>query len=317
MSLASDAADILRLDAGARGRRTRCTRPSASGSRPTATSTSGSSCCRRSAIPPRRRSASRCARTSRATSSPSSSSRSRISRRCSASPCRSSRSTTRSRAIRWPARARPAGAGRGRQPLAARRRRRLPQGPREDDGGGDRARSRRAALRLLPQHRLSRLSGEDFDGLFRQGRRRPTRLFPYVEFVKRDGAALAGAGAGRQRSLELLRAPSAASAERPIPIAAWRAALPRASRRLAARDMDYFHLYAFNLPRQLGANFEMLGTYLDWLGEHGAGRARRCGGRRRRIAEAPRPCSSSSRAWPTAARFDAGEAGARAARSGL
>ncbi len=51
--------------------------------------------------------------------------------------------------------------------------------------------------------------------------------------------------------------------------------------------MDYFHLYAFNLPRQLGANFEMLGTYLDWLGRRPG--SIDAGGRpSRRIAEAPR-----------------------------
>jgi hypothetical protein len=107
------------------------------------------------------------------------------------------------------------------------------------------------------------LSGEDYEGLFRK----PTgdRLFPYVEFVKRDGVALVGP-ALRQRSLELLRA-HLGRRPKGNPIAAWRAALPGHLEMLAARDMDYFHLYAFNLPRQLGANFEMLGTYLDWLAE--------------------------------------------------
>ena len=110
------------------------------------------------------------------------------------------------------------------------------------------------------------LSGEDYDGLFAK-EVAPDRLFPYVEFVKRDGKALRGA-ALVSRSLELLRAHLA---HRPSanPIAAWRAAMPDHLDRLAARDMDYFHLYAFNLPRQLGANFEMLGTFLDWLGAHG------------------------------------------------
>jgi hypothetical protein len=107
------------------------------------------------------------------------------------------------------------------------------------------------------------LSGEDYDALFRK----PTgdHLFPYVEFVKRDGAALTGP-ALRQRSRELLQGHLK---WRPTgnPIAAWRAALPGHLEALAARDMCYFHLYAFNLPRQLGANFEMLGTYLDWLAE--------------------------------------------------
>ncbi|MBS0524888.1 MAG: DUF1839 family protein [Proteobacteria bacterium] len=107
------------------------------------------------------------------------------------------------------------------------------------------------------------LSGQDYDGLFC----RPTgdRLFPYVEFVKRDGAALDGP-ALRQRSLELLRA-HLRRRPKGNPIAAWRGALPKHLETLAGRDMGYFHLYAFNLPRQLGANFEMLATYLDWLAE--------------------------------------------------
>jgi hypothetical protein len=107
------------------------------------------------------------------------------------------------------------------------------------------------------------LSGRDYEELFRK----PTgdRLFPYVEFVKRDGVALVGT-ALRQRSLELLRAHLWRRPKGNL-IAAWRAALPGHLETLAARDMDYFHLYAFNLPRQLGANFEMLGTYLDWLAE--------------------------------------------------
>ncbi|MFI5032233.1 MAG: DUF1839 family protein [Reyranellales bacterium] len=107
------------------------------------------------------------------------------------------------------------------------------------------------------------LSGEDYEELFRK----PTgdHLFPYVEFVKRHGVALVGT-ALRQRSLELLRA-HLGRRPKGNPIAAWRAALPGHLEMLAARDMDYFHLYAFNLPRQLGANFEMLGTYLDWLAE--------------------------------------------------
>ena len=119
------------------------------------------------------------------------------------------------------------------------------------------------------------LSGEDYDALFRK----PSgdHLFPYVEFVKRDGVALTGP-ALRQRSLELLRG-HLQRRPKGNPITAWRAALPGHLETLAARDMGYFHLYAFNLPRQLGANFEMLGTYLDWLGEPSlaepAGAARR------------------------------------------
>lgn len=107
------------------------------------------------------------------------------------------------------------------------------------------------------------LQGEDYDGLFR--RPNDDGMFPYVEFVKRDGPALEGP-ALTEASTELLRGHLS---HRPAanPVTAWRRHLPRHLEALAARDMDYFHLYAFNLPRQLGANFEMLGTYLRWLGD--------------------------------------------------
>ena len=38
---------------------------------------------------------------------------------------------------------------------------------------------------------------------------------------------------------------------------------------ILARGDAYFHHYGFNLPRQLGANFEMLAHGVTWLGEHG------------------------------------------------
>jgi hypothetical protein len=107
------------------------------------------------------------------------------------------------------------------------------------------------------------LGGEDFDGLFRKANA-PDYLLPYVEFVKRDGVALTGE-ALKTRSIELLLG-HLAHRPKGNPIAAWREAIPQHLDMLAARGMDYFHLYAFNLPRQLGANFEMMGTYLDWLG---------------------------------------------------
>ncbi len=127
------------------------------------------------------------------------------------------------------------------------------------------------------------LLGEDYDGLFARPAA-PDVLFPYVEFVKRAGAALTGL-ALVEGSLKLLRHHLR---HRPCgnPIAAWREEMPRHLERLAARDMDYFHLYAFNLPRQLGANFEMLGTYLDWLGANGQDGLADAAAVSRRIAEA-------------------------------
>ncbi len=107
------------------------------------------------------------------------------------------------------------------------------------------------------------LDGEDYDGLFH--REMKDGLFPYVEFIKRSGQTLEGAALA-SASVERLRGHLG---RRPAlnPVTAWRRDLPRHLETLAAREMDYFHLYAFNLPRQLGANFEMLGTYLQWLGD--------------------------------------------------
>ena len=35
------------------------------------------------------------------------------------------------------------------------------------------------------------------------------------------------------------------------------------------RGEDYFHLYTFNVMRQLGSNFEFLSKYLVWLRQQG------------------------------------------------
>ncbi len=146
------------------------------------------------------------------------------------------------------------------------------------------------------------LTGEDYDGLFRK-HAAPDYLFPYVEFVKRDGEALQG-GELAAGSIELLRRHLA---HRPPsnPIAAWRAAMPEHLERLAARDMDYFHLYAFNLPRQLGANFEMLGTYLDWLGAQGQGGLTDAASAARRIAESAKAVQFQLARMVNRRRFDA------------
>jgi hypothetical protein len=91
-------------------------------------------------------------------------------------------------------------------------------------------------------------------------------LFPYVEFVKRDGHVLAGR-ALLEGSLALMKDHLA---RRPAgAFARFRAAFPGHLEMLAARSMDYFHLYAFNVMRQLGANFELLGSHLLWLGSQG------------------------------------------------
>lgn len=106
------------------------------------------------------------------------------------------------------------------------------------------------------------LSGADYDGIFAPPAHGAT-LFPYTEFVK------FGTGPGRPdlaaASANLLRNHLKF---RPAgnPIADYARAFPAHAADLTARPPEYFHIYAFNLLRQLGANFELLGSYLDWLG---------------------------------------------------
>ena len=114
------------------------------------------------------------------------------------------------------------------------------------------------------------LSGEDFDGAFRRLpalKDNPDVLFPYVEYVKLHvGAGHSGPGllAQAQTLLQwhLKRRPA-------NPIAKLRAEFPRHLEQLAIRPMAYFHLYSFNVVRQLGANFELLGDHCRWLSAQG------------------------------------------------
>ena len=114
------------------------------------------------------------------------------------------------------------------------------------------------------------LDGEDYDGVFRRLPElagQPDLLFPYVEFSKRvrpplSGTALAEASADLL-VLHLQRRPAR------NPITQWRAAFPENLETILERGEDYFHLYTFNVMRQLGSNFEFLSKYLVWLRQQG------------------------------------------------
>ncbi len=71
-----------------------------------------------------------------------------------------------------------------------------------------------------------------------------------------------------QRSVDLLRL---RLIDRPAanPISQWRAEFPEHLRALLEHDISYYHLYTFNVIRQLGFNFELLSKYLAWLDERG------------------------------------------------
>ena len=112
---------------------------------------------------------------------------------------------------------------------------------------------------------LFRAEGDDVDGLFglRPEQARDDRLFPYAETIRlpepRPDADASRETASRLLVRHLARRP----AENPV--AAFRAVALAQAQSLAEREPQAFHLYAFNTLRQLGANFELLATHLDWL----------------------------------------------------
>ena len=105
------------------------------------------------------------------------------------------------------------------------------------------------------------LAGEDFEAIFCSA----DVLFPYTEFVKLPTSAPANLA---ERAVGLLKEHLQ---NRPAhnPILAYRDAFPAHMSELASRPMTYFHAYAFNLLRQLGANFELLASHLEWLSANG------------------------------------------------
>ncbi len=106
------------------------------------------------------------------------------------------------------------------------------------------------------------LGGHDYAGLFARA-----TLFPYAEFVKASGTPLANRDLS-EAALDLLRR-HRARAPRRNPVLGFRDALNRVADGLVQRPLDVFHGYAFNTTRQLGANFELLGSHLAWLDAKG------------------------------------------------
>lgn len=111
--------------------------------------------------------------------------------------------------------------------------------------------------------------GGDVDGILRAGeawRDRPELLPPYAELVERGPEPSEPTRAARAHEILAVHL---ARALRRDPIADWRADLPRQIERLVEEPLDWFHRWAFNLPRQLGAAFELLATHLDWFATRG------------------------------------------------
>ncbi|VXC09842.1 conserved hypothetical protein [Burkholderia sp. 8Y] len=92
-------------------------------------------------------------------------------------------------------------------------------------------------------------------------------LFPHVEFVKRVRESLAGTSLA-EGSADLL---CAHLLRRPMhnPISRWRSTFPAHVDTMLERGEAYAQTYACNVMRQLGANFELLSHYLEWMREQG------------------------------------------------
>lgn len=107
------------------------------------------------------------------------------------------------------------------------------------------------------------LEGADYDAILRND---GGGLFPYAEFVKMRGAPLPPRQMV-QTALSFLER-HLAHAPKDNPVRAFAGVIERQAGEISAREPAFFHKYAFNTLRQLGANFEMLGSHLDWLARH-------------------------------------------------
>ncbi len=113
-----------------------------------------------------------------------------------------------------------------------------------------------------------RVEGEDFDGLFERNRSADGPQFlPYTEFAKLP-AARPDPDHLRREARRLLAFHFGRRPEQ-NPVAAFAAVFPAQVEKLADRPFDFFHKYAFNTLRQLGANFELAASHLEWLGDSG------------------------------------------------
>ena len=113
-----------------------------------------------------------------------------------------------------------------------------------------------------------RAEGADYEGLMAFGAESGRlKLPPYAEIVKAHCAPL-----DNETMRECARALLARHLNRgPTrnPIEAFAERLPELVDRMAARDPAFFHKFAFNSLRQLGANFELMASGLGWLGAPG------------------------------------------------
>lgn len=110
------------------------------------------------------------------------------------------------------------------------------------------------------------LEGEDFDGVFQRHLTETDLPFlPYTEFAKFPKHV--PDEAHQRRIAEILLTRHFARRPKENPIRAFASMFPAQVEAIAERPFGFFHKYAFNTLRQLGANFELAASHLDWLGQ--------------------------------------------------
>ncbi|NSZ50182.1 DUF1839 family protein [Agrobacterium vitis] len=112
-----------------------------------------------------------------------------------------------------------------------------------------------------------RLEAEDFDGIWQLAAPETAPFLPYTEFAKlpetRPDETHLRQVAERLFAFHFARRPKG------NPFAEFAEVFPAQVEAIAERPFGYFHTYAFNTLRQLGANFELLASHLHWLAADG------------------------------------------------
>ncbi len=109
-----------------------------------------------------------------------------------------------------------------------------------------------------------RLQGDDFDGLFQLNAGKDALPFlPYTEFAKFPAQPVPASRIETEARKLLKRHFARRPAQNPI--AAFATVFPAQVQAVGERPFGYFHKYAFNTLRQLGANFELAASHLSWL----------------------------------------------------
>ncbi len=109
------------------------------------------------------------------------------------------------------------------------------------------------------------LEGDDFSGIFQHHLTENDLPFlPYTEFAKFPEKPVGDKE--RLRAADRLLLQHFERRPKSNPIRAFAQVFPKQVEEVADRPFGFFHKYAFNTLRQLGANFELAASHLDWLG---------------------------------------------------